>query len=355
MGVFVMRQPVLTLLTAASLLIVPVSLSLSASAQQVIDVQPAISSTNAPPDTSISGQFDTRGGEVDVRSVRIFVNDRDVTSRSTVTRNFFSYRPDQPFSPGPVRVRVDYRNINGEARTANWSFNVQPQSAVQINSVTHNASNGPLNTGSNLRVTINGTPGAQASVILVEDGQVVREFSARETSPGVYVLNLGVERSDRTNEGIVIGRLRRQNQTVFAAATQPVAINVPGNSGTPTPPNRPSPNPGSPNPGQEADLKPRFTSPNPNDRVGNQGFTLVGRTRPYAKVKVQVSASTSVLGVNLGGQSLVDREVTADSNGTFRVDVPAAPLPVPGLRYRVQATATDGNQTSAPTELNLRQ
>jgi hypothetical protein len=346
------QNPFLALLTATGLLLTPLALPQIALAQQLLNVSPDVGSTNVPSDTSISGQFDTSGGSVDPSSVRILVNGQDVTSRSTITRNFFTYRPDQPFPPGVVRTEVQYRNSNGEVRTNTWTFTTgQSQPSIQITSVTHNAVGNPLRTGATFSVTINGTPGAQASVLLIEDSQTVREFAARETSPGVYVANLSVEQGDRVNEGIVVGRLRRQNQTTYAAAAQPVSINTSGAIGG-------SSTGGSPEPGNTTStqaLQPRFTAPRDGDRVGKNGFTLTGRTRPYATVQVQVVSGASVLGLNVGGQTILDQQVTADSRGRFQVDVPAPSIALPNLQYKVRATARAGSEASPQTEITLRE
>ncbi|HEY9646947.1 MAG TPA: hypothetical protein V6C88_11285, partial [Chroococcidiopsis sp.] len=100
---------------------------------------------------------------------------------------------------------------------------------------------------------------------------------------------------------------------------------------------------------------PRFTSHRDGDRVSS-GFTLVGQTRPNATVQIEVVSSVSLLDVvNLGGQTLVDQDVTANSAGEFRITVPAPQLPVPGTSYRIRATATSGTETSPQTEITLRQ
>jgi hypothetical protein len=330
----------------------------AALAQRVVDVSPDVNSQSVPPDTSISGQFDTANTPaVDLNSVRIFVNNQDVTSRSTITRNFFSYRPDQPLPPGQSQVRIDYRNVNGEQRSVNWGFTVQqPQATVQISSVTHNAASNQLGPGTTFLATVNGTPGSQASILLIQDGRTVRELQAQEVSSGVYVATLNVQSSDRLNEGIVVGRLRRQNQTTFAAASQPVVFN-PSAGGTVVVPDSSGTGTGTGSTGSTTQqLQPSFTSHRNGGEVSGSGFTLVGQTRPNATVDVQVTSTVSVLGVvNLGGQTLLDQEVTADQNGRFEVRVPGPRIPVPGTRYTVRATASLNNETSRATEITLTQ
>jgi hypothetical protein len=262
-----------------------------------------------------------------------------------------------------VQVQVEYRNTRGEQRTTAWTFTVQqPQPAVQITSVVHSAVSTSMATGENFVVTINGTPGAQASVLLVQDGRTVRELQAAEMSAGVYVATLTVQTGDRVNEGVVIGRLRRQNQTTYAAAAQSFSLNRTasntGSTGTTRPnrPNQATTDTDDTNTNTSIPLQPRFTSPRDGDAVSSSGFTLVGQTRPNATVRIQVSTAISVLDVvNLGGQTLVDESVTANSDGEFRIEVPRTALPVPGTEYRVRATARSGNETSPETTMTLRQ
>ena len=326
-------------------------------AQRISDFSPAANSVNVSPTTSISGQFDTTTGiGIDLSTVKVFVNGREVTSQSTITNKFFTYLPPQPLPAGQVQVRVEFKNVNGTPRSASWAFTVQQsQPAGQISAVAQDSGGAVLTTGQTLTMTMNGTAGLQGSFLLVQDSRTVREIPARESSSGVYTASLVVQRGDRVTEGAVIGRLRRQGQSagVFAAASQAVAFNTGstegGNSGGSSGGN----SGGSTTPA--ATLQPRFTSHQEGDRVGSNGFTLVGQTRPNATVQIKIVAGASILGVSIGGQTLVDDAVTADANGRFQVQVPSIPVAVPGLRYKIQATAREGNQTSPMTQLTLKQ
>lgn len=353
-----MQKQFVTLLATTGFILSPLMVPPIVLAQRVSDFSPAANSVNVSPSTSISGQFDTTTGTgVDLNSVKIFVNGRDVTSQSTITRSFFTYRPAQPLPPGQVQVRVEFKNINGNPRSANWTFTVQQaQPAGQITSVTHDGVGVVLATGQTLTMTLNGTPGLQGSFLLIQDSRTVREIPARETSSGVYTASITVQRGDRVTEGAVVGRLRRQTQATYAAAAQPVSINAGGSTGNGSTGGG-STGGGSTGGGTttpSTQLQPRFTSHREGDRVGTEGFTLVGQTRPNAKVQIRVVAGASILGISVGGQTIVDEEVTADGNGRFQVEVSPPPVSVPGLRYRVQATAQEGNQTSPQTQITLR-
>ncbi|MDX2216191.1 MAG: hypothetical protein SFY66_23195 [Oculatellaceae cyanobacterium bins.114] len=351
-----MNTRISMILMATGLLITSHALSSVGLAQQVVEQTPAVNSQNVAPDTSISGEFETTPA-VDPSSVRILVNGQDVTSRSTITRSFFTYRPDQPLPVGQVQVQVQYRNVRGEQRTASWSFNVQQPQLVRITSVTHNAVGTTQSPGSTLSVTINGTPGSEASVLLIQDGRTVREVAAQERSSGVYVATISVRSGDRVAEGVVVGRLRRQNQSVYAAAAQPFAWGETSSTGQ-TPSSGNTGNTGNTGSSTTTDLKPRFTSHQDGDRVSDNGFTLIGQTRPNASVRVNVISRVSVLGVdlgNIGSETLVDRDIRANSQGEFRVQVPQPRIPVPSVEYTVRATARLGNETSEPSEIRLVQ
>jgi hypothetical protein len=354
-----MKKSFITL-AATGFILAPLTVPPAVLAQRISNFDPPASSVNISPTASISGQFDTTTGvDVDLSTVKIFVNGRDVTNQSTITRNLFTYRPSQPFPAGQVQVRVEFKNVNGNARSANWTFTVQQsQPAGQISAVTHDGIGTVLTTGQTLTMTLKGTPGLQAAFLLVQDNRTVREIPARETSSGVYTASLTVQRGDRTPEGIVIGRLGRTSSgqtgtspNVYASAAQPVALNSNTSSGGST--GGGSTGGGTTTP-VNTTLQPRFTSPKDGDIVGTDGFTLVGQTRPNAKVQLKVVAGASILGITVGGQTVVDDEFTADNAGRFQVEVPEPPVNVPGLRYRVQATAREGSQTSPQTQITLR-
>lgn len=339
-------------IATASLVWVP-----GAIAQRVVNVSPAVNAERVSPDTSISGQFETDDGTgIDTASVTIRVNGEDVTRLSTITPNFFTYRPAQAFPVGPVDVQVEYESTEGAQRSVSWSFRVAPpQVDLEITSVTHNGTDAPLGPSANFLVTISGTPNAQASVVLVEDGTTVQELAAEEESAGVYVASATVESTDDVDEGIVIGRLTQSGTTVFGVAPQPVVFSPQATTNDPEPVDESegeSEPDTDPEPEVTAPLKPEFTSHSDGDTVSGR-FVLSGQTQPNASVDVTVQVGRSVLGVINLGTTLVETTVTADSQGEFSVQVPRPTVPVPGLQYQVRAVASLDGTTSSPTELVL--
>ncbi|ACK69344.1 conserved hypothetical protein [Gloeothece citriformis PCC 7424] len=325
--------------------------------QRIVNVNPSLNSQSVPPETSIYGVFEpTNGVGVDPQSVNIFLNNQNVTNRSTITNNFFSYRPQQNLPSGANTVRVEFNTANGESRVVSWNFTVnQPTANLNINSVSHNAVNKTLGTDDTFIATINGTPNGQGTILLVKDGETVQEIATQEVSPGVYVATLKVNPNEATREGIVVGRLQGQNQTIYEVASQPFAF-----SNTATTAAIP--------PVQEVEngtvaanqsLRPLFTNYRSGDEINTRGFTLQGQTLPNATVDIKVTSALPVLGglfdVNVGQNTLVNQTVTADNNGFFQIQVPAPSTLTSGLRYDVTAVASKGDETSQPVDLTLVQ
>ncbi|NEP17936.1 MAG: hypothetical protein F6J97_13695 [Leptolyngbya sp. SIO4C1] len=348
-----MRNSLLLLCTAG--LVSGLSLMPAARAQRIVDVTPSVNAQAASADALVSGLFDSSGGSVDVSTVRILLDGQDVTANSSITQNFFSYRPAQPLSPGQHRVQVEYSNIQGQRRVASWSFaTAAPQPELAINSVTHNAVE-PLADEATLLATINGTPGAQASVLLIEDGSMVREIQAQEVSPGVYVASYGSLSGNR--ESIAVGQLRRGEQTIYAAAAQPVVVSTSAVSTDATAAEPDQAAADTPVETAVSSLKPEFTSHSSGEQIASRGFTLTGRTRPSATVEIEVNASTPLVGgfLNVGATQLVDETVIADMNGEFSIRVPAPLVVSSGTQYEVEAVARLDNEVSAVTQLMLEQ
>lgn len=110
------------------------------------------------------------------------------------------------------------------------------------------------------------------------------------------------------------------------------------------------------NAGSIADLTPVFTNYKDGDRITGNGFILMGRTRPNALVRVEVRSSTAVLGglIDVGNTVLLDREVTADRDGNFSVQVRRPVVVTNSTRYVVRASASQNGETRQ-AEMVLRQ
>ncbi|MDB5857826.1 MAG: hypothetical protein JWQ76_1515 [Ramlibacter sp.] len=81
-------------------------------------------------------------------------------------------------------------------------------------------------------------------------------------------------------------------------------------------------------------------------QIDNGMLTLQGRTAPGANVRVQVESVANVGGLLGVTQQVMDQTIQADRNGHFSVSVQPSGLPIPGQRYDVRMTSSNGNQTA---------
>lgn len=90
------------------------------------------------------------------------------------------------------------------------------------------------------------------------------------------------------------------------------------------------------------------STPANNAQVDANGNLVVqGQTAPFATVRVRVDAIPPIVGQLLGvAQNVFTGTVQADRNGLFTVNVNARSQAIPGTRYDVQLSATQGNQTA---------
>ncbi len=335
----------------------PIALTLPAQAQQVVNVAPT--GQDVPNNSTVAWQFDN-AALVDGTSIKVFFNNTDVTGQSIldVTRNYFGYRPAQTLAPGSYEVRVEFKNKQGTGYTAKWPFAVA-NTKLEILSVTHNAADKPLGKDASFLATINGTPGATASVLLVQNGQTVRSLPASQVSSGVYVASVSVGANDTVQEGVLVGRLQSGDRVVYSVASQAFTFN-PGTVATPVTQTPTTPAVAPTTPAATTTLAPlsvAITSHADNGSVKGS-FTLQGTATPGSNVVVTVKASAPSVGgfLTIGADELVlDRlAVTVDAAGKFSVNVPRALVIQKGTTYTVTTTATRGLEEKSTT-LRLRQ
>ncbi len=311
-------------------------------AQQITDPSPGVGAMDVEPGTPITAAFrESNGVSVRPETVKVFVDEQDVTSQAVITRDFFSYRPTQPLSAGEHDVLLEFTNSQGTTRRVTWSFNVGTPIRAAIESVSHNAGNRPLAANEILLITVNGTPASDVSVLLIQDSQRVSRLETREVSPGTYVANALVSNQDRTTEGILVARLENSDQVRFVTAEQPVQLIEGATTTTQTLTSQEVSATVQP----QASLQPTLTNFNDGDPVTSNSFTLQGRTQPNASVQIEVRAELSVGGFVTTTRTLLTRTVNANADGSFSLPV-TDQLGAPGTIYRVRMTASSGGQSS---------
>jgi hypothetical protein len=83
--------------------------------------QPAPGERVANRFATIAAQFTHR---VEPGTVRVWLDDNNITSRTAMSANGFSYKPPAPLDSGSHRVRVAGRGNDGSAFDRSWSFSV---------------------------------------------------------------------------------------------------------------------------------------------------------------------------------------------------------------------------------------
>lgn len=341
-----MNQSAIALISALAM---NMMLTVPVLAQRVVNVNPRVNAQNVEPIPAIYGQFqDSRRSPLDLDSVRIRVNNEEVTDKSTITPQFFSYRPQRPLPPGSTTVEIEFLGQDGFKRYVTWNFVVGATSGrLAIRSISHNAAQ-PLRSGDNFLATLTGTPNQQATVLFIYSKTAVRELNAQEVSPGVYVASQTVGNTP-LDEGIVVGRLSGWGETIYGVAQTPARFIR--SSGPPATDESAAADPITVVEGQSLL---RFTSHQEGEQVeGRSGFTVRGQSMPRTAVRVKVSAIPRSLGGILGtvvtGNLLVDQTVRADATGQFEIAVPPALITQRGTRYRVEATSVLNNRRETVT------
>lgn len=353
----ILAQASLGLLTTATLATLPLLTTAPSLAQRIVSATPG--GPGIAGNTPITWQFDDFR-LVNPQSIRVQLNGRDITNQVTATMatGSFTYNPPQPLAAGNYTVQVEFTNTQGAGYRGTWSFQVADVS-LALTAVTHNGATQPLTSGDTFAAELRGTAGANASILLVQNGQTLRTLAATETASGVYRVTLPVGSNDRVTEGVVIGRLERSGRVVYSVAPQAFAFNpaqttaqVEQTQTTGTVTNTPTT--------AAQPLTVELTSHQNNGAVNAaNGFTFTGKTLPGANVVVTVvSEAPSALGglIRLGGGStLLDRTpTTVRPDGTFSVTVPRPPVVQRGMRYQITIQA-DHQDASRIMNLTLVQ
>jgi hypothetical protein len=117
-----------------------------ATAPVLRDTLPRQGETVAAGPVTVSATFHGGGGAgVDPKSVRIMIDGRDVTQRSAITPQHFTYRTDM--APGPRQITVTARDRAGNAVRHVWSFTVGAQPAALPLQILSHANNDVVGTG----------------------------------------------------------------------------------------------------------------------------------------------------------------------------------------------------------------
>ena len=294
----------------------------------VDSVGPKFDSLSPAPNASVStgktliyGTFSDTGTGIAPGSVRILVDNNDVTSSATVTESFFSYSPSPDLKAGQNSVVVVARDAAGNESRKAWNFTVVP-GVNPIKSLTVEPKGQTLEPGDVLTVQMTATPGGKAVYNL---GDVAKSRTMNENAPGVYTGTYTLRKGDNLAgvpiSAVYTGADGRQTTQAIEQTVQVV-------SGTPD--------------------KPTITNPKPGDTEGGS-VTIKGTATPGATVRYSVRYDGQLLIVPASG-AISDGEVKADANGNW-VTSPVS-LTTPQLLSNVSYTVTAVTVGSTPTQVS---
>lgn len=190
-----------------------------------------------------------------------------------------------------------------------------------------------LEPGTVLNFNLTGTPNAKATYSIegVTYNQPMQEVSSGNYQ-GQYVIRRQDDFTNANNR--VTASLQSGNQIVRAQLDQNLANSGTTNTST-------------------TQLPLEVLSPENNSRV--RGTVEVrGRSLPNTTVAVNVQASTSLAGIVGLDRNILNRTVSTDAQGNFSFSFRPT-LTVPGTRYEVSLSATNGNQKNEETLVLIQQ
>jgi hypothetical protein len=241
------------------------------------------------------------------------------TGRYVITRS------DRIDADSPIRAVIRRGNLSV---AANYNFPpglgdvaAAPPQVMRIERF-HVAALDRIEPGAELRFTIEGVAGADASVDLPG---IARDVRLRETRPGHYEGSYTLRRSDDLRpSGPVVATLRIDNRAVTSTLQQPLVMAGPVN------------------------VPIRILSHSNNAQVDGQTHVR-GRTAPFATVEVKVDAVPPLIGQFGVAQRVYSETLRAGADGLFDFNF-SSPLQIPGTRYDISMVA---NKADVTTEAKL--
>jgi hypothetical protein len=292
-----------------------------------ITPEPGTRVTRSRPNISVT--FDDKSGSgIDPSSVRIRLDDKDVSDDAQISSQFVSYRPDAALAAGRHDVSIAAKDRAGNSVTKTWSFRMAAGAEI-IKSFTFAAESDTLLPGTDMTFTLIGEPGGKATFSI---GDRLQNAPMTETQPGRYLATYTIRRNDNfANTPVVAKLVTKTGETFTAEATNPLNIDRP--------------------------LEPPvFTSPEEDAKVGGK-LVLKGKAAPGSVVRIKIEYRKTALGViDLRG-TVADLEVTADSKGyweTESIDMSTGIGSGPTTFTVTAVTVGANDKMSDPATLKLR-
>lgn len=274
----------------------------------------------------ISGVFDDAGAGIDASSVRIKVNNVDVTSKATINSNLFLYTPAANLPNGMSTVAVSFSDKAGNPGMFQGTFMVASASNASVKSFVHTARY-YAQVGKTIGFKMEAEPGSKVTVNL---GSIIKDLPLKEGPSGVYQGTYTVRAIDKFNNSPVTAKVVLKNGTSFNVEA-PNRIPKTIDAGVA--------------------FGPATITSHKDGGTASDPLVLKGKSLAKTKVQIRVTYATTVLNTLRVNGTLSDQTVDVDSNGDWTSSAISLSTGVGGKKteYTVTVTSinTDGTKATA--------
>ncbi len=255
---------------------------------EIRDIEPEDASRASVSRPNIYAVFEDRGSGVDLRSIRLSLDNRDVTATANVTRNFIAYTPSSSLRAGTHTVQLTVGDRAQNQTIAQWQFSLDAATTAGITSVNHNA-NRPLEPGDVLHVKAMGIP---RSRVLFSVGNI-KGVKMTETATGTYEADYTIRKGDDTSGSRLSVRLISPSGEKFShGAGKPIDVRT----GRPT--------------------APRILYPGNSSSLSST-LNIRGTATPYTNIKIRIDYRGKLAGLVTVKGSALDTVVSTNRDGAW--------------------------------------
>lgn len=273
---------------------------------------------------TITGPYSDLGSGIDILKTQLFINGDEVTSRTILSENSFSYQATSILPLGKVNAKLVARDRAGNETSREWSFTLVPSPLLK--SVVAAPVNQTLQFGDIVTVKVEGAPGSKAVFSI---GPTIKDLPLNDDGRGVYVGTYTIHKQDSlvaVPVTVTVTDSRGQSATMTAPGTITIAAGAPDT--------------------------PIIDLPQSGASVGNT-VVISGRTQANAKIKLVVRYSGKRAGL-LNAMGLVgEYTLKADAKGRWATEPIALKVPkeLTNLLFtaEVSAEGTGGKGSSTAT------
>ncbi len=235
--------------------------------------------------------MDHNGSGIDKQSVKVWLNNKDITSQAYVTDRLLVLRPESDLNIGEHNVRIQVADLAGNVSTVETNFEI----VAAANLVQNITINGPTAPEPGDRITISGTVDPNINRAWIKFGANA-DLRAMTINGTTATLNYTVAKNDAFDDTPIIFVVEdSRGQRIEFTADKTLTM-----AGASTP-------------------KPSITSPKTDDTIGNT-VVIQGTATAADRVRVKVEYVGSLLGLLRTTGTVHEAEYKVNEDGTFNTD-----------------------------------